>query len=388
MFTKRIKIFDLLGFPIYIDLSWFIIVLLITWSLASNGFPSFYEGLATSTYWMMGLAGALGLFASILLHELGHSVVARRFQVPMRGITLFIFGGVAEMTEEPPSAKAEFFVAIAGPIVSVIIAIACYAAWILGGAVLPTPVTGVLAYLGIINAVVVGFNLIPAFPLDGGRVLRSILWHVKGSLRWATRVTSTIGSGFGLALVLLGVLNVIGGNFIGGMWQVLIGMFLRGAAQMSYQQVLIRRALEGEPIDRFMNSNAITVPPGATIGQLVEDYVYKYHHKMFPVAENGRLLGCVTTQDVQRVPRDQWDQRSVGEIADPCGNENTIERGTDSMQALSQMQRKGASRLMVVHDGHLEGILSLKDMLKFIALKVELENDPEHVRRLPLEDDV
>lgn len=385
MFTKRIKIFRLLGFPIYIDLSWFVIVLLITWSLAANVFPSFYEGLAPSTYWIMGLSGAIGLFASILLHELGHSVVARRFNVPIRGITLFIFGGVAEMTEEPPSAKAEFFVAIAGPIVSVILAIGCYAAAVFGAAAMAMPVAGVLSYLGIINAVVVGFNMIPAFPLDGGRVLRSILWHFKGNLRWATRITSTIGSGFGMFLILLGLFNFIAGNFIGGMWQVLIGMFLRGAAQMSYQQVLIRRALEGEPIDRFMNTEAIKVPPTATVHQLVEDYVYKYHHKMFPVADNGQLLGCVTTQDIQQVPRDQWDQRSVSDIAEPCDEENTIERGTDSMRALSKMQQKGASRLMVVRDGHLEGILSLKDMLQFISLKVELEEDGEQARRLPLQ---
>lgn len=387
MFTKRIKIFELLGFPIYVDLSWFIIVLLITWSLASNAFPAFYEGLATRTYWMMGLAGALGLFVSILLHELGHSVVARRFNVPMKGITLFIFGGVAEMSEEPPSAKAEFFVAIAGPIVSIVIAIVCYTAGILGGTTLATPVAGVLAYLGIINAVVVGFNLIPAFPLDGGRVLRSILWHFKGSLRWATRITSTIGSGFGLFLILLGVLNFVGGNFVGGMWQVLIGIFLRGAAQMSYQQVLIRRALEGEPIDRFMNTEVITVPSTATLNEVVDDYVYKYHHKMFPVADNGRLLGCITTQEIQRVPRKQWDQQTVGDVAKPCDEENTIQRGSDAMEALSQMQKQETSRLMVVQNGNLEGVLSLKDMLKFIALKVELENNGEHLRHLPLADD-
>ena len=373
MLIKRFKIFDLLGFPIFLDLSWFIIVLLITWSLASNLFPHYYEGLAASTYWMMGLAGAIGLFVSILAHELGHAVVARRFDVSIRGITLFIFGGVAEMTEEPPSPKAEFFVAIAGPIVSIVIAITFYTAAVLGGTALTTPVAGVLSYLGIINAVVVAFNMIPAFPLDGGRVLRSILWHAKGSLRWATRVTSSIGSGFGLFLILLGVVSLLGGNLLGGIWQVLIGMFLRGAAQMSYQQVLIRRALEGEPIDRFMSSQTITVPPSTTVDELVENYIYKYHHKLYPVAENGRLLGCITTKDIQQLTREQWERTTVGELAEPCDDENTIERGIDAMQALSQMSKTGASRLMVVQNGQLVGILSLKDMLKFIALKVELE---------------
>lgn len=375
MFTKKIKIIELFGFPIYLDLSWFVIVLLITWSLASSVFPQFYQELATSTYWLMGLAGALGLFLSILLHELGHSLVAREFNVPMRGITLFIFGGVAEMTEEPPSAKAEFFVAIAGPIVSVAIAIGCYLLAILGSSFLPVPIIGVLSYLGVINAVVVGFNLIPAFPLDGGRVLRSILWYLKGSLKWATRITSTIGSGFGMFLILLGILGFLQGNIIGGMWQVLIGIFLRNAAMMSYQQVLIRRALEGESIDRFMNSDPISVPPSITIGQLVEDYIYRYHHKMFPVTDDGKLLGCITTREVHQVPREQWSTRTVGDLLRPCDEENTIEQGTDAMRALSQIGQGQRSRLMVVQDGKLKGILSLKDLLQFISLKVELEDD-------------
>lgn len=384
MFTKRFKLFDLLGFPIYVDLSWFIIAVLITWSLATNLFPSFYEGLSTASYWWMGLAGAIGLFVSILAHELGHSVVARQYDVPMRGITLFIFGGVAEMTQEPPSAKAEFFVAIAGPIVSVVIGVVCYAAGAYGEAGLTTPVAAVLWYLGVINGVVVAFNLIPAFPLDGGRVLRSILWHFKGSLQWATRITSSIGSGFGFVLILLGIVSFIGGNFIGGMWQFLIGMFLWGAARMSYQQVLIRRALEGEPVERFMRADVITVPPSLTVQQLVEDYIYKHHHKMFPVTEEDRLLGCVTTRDVQQVPRGDWHQRTVGEIVAPCADTNTIRRDADAMQALSSMSRNGASRLMVVRDGHLEGILSLKDLLEFISLKVELEEENGGVERHPL----
>ena len=388
MFTKRFKLFNLLGFPIYIDLSWFIIALLITWSLATNVFPQFYEDLSVATYWWMGVAGAIGLFVSIVAHELGHAVVARQFDVPMRGITLFIFGGVAEMTKESPSAKAEFWVAIAGPVVSVAIGVACYVASIYGETSLAVPVSGVLWYLGLINGIVVAFNLIPAFPLDGGRVLRSILWQIKGSLRWATRITATIGSGFGLFLILLGVFSFIGGNFIGGMWQFLIGMFLRSAAQMSYQQVLIRQALEGEPVERFMHEDVVTVAPSTTLQQLVEDYVYKHHHKIFPVTDNGRLMGCVTTRDIQQVPRSQWNQRTVGDIVTPCASENTVQRDADAMQALSNMSRHRTSRLMVVDHGHLEGILSLKDLVKFISLKVELEEgDGDLVQPAPIRDD-
>lgn len=375
MFTKRFKLMNLIGFPIYIDLSWFVIVLLITWSLATNLFPLWYEGIEPATYWWMGLAGAIGLFVSILAHELGHAVVARRFDMPVRSITLFIFGGVAELSQEPPSAKAEFFVAIAGPIVSVLVGIGCYAAAVNVEELFATSVVGVLWYLGIINGVVVVFNMIPAFPLDGGRVLRSILWHVQGSLRWATRITSSIGSGFGLVLILLGVLNFVGGNFVGGMWQFLIGMFLRGAAQMSYQQVLIRRALEGEPIDRFMQTEVVSVSPSTTIRQLVEDYVYRHHHKMYPVTDQQRLVGCVTTRDIQKVPRDKWEHRTVGDVLAPCANENTTEPSADAMQTLSRMNQDSVSRMMVVRNDRLEGIVSLKDLLKFISLKVELEDD-------------
>ncbi len=375
MITKRFKIFSLLGFPIYLDLSWFAIVILISWSLATSVFPSQVEGLTATAYWTMGVLGALGLFASILAHELGHAVVARRFELPMRGITLFIFGGVAEMTKEPPSAKAEFFVAIAGPIVSIFIAAACFAFTILTGGVLPPSVNAVAWYLALINAIVVAFNLIPAFPLDGGRVLRSILWQLKGNLRWATRISSGLGSAFGLLLIVFGLLNLLAGNFIGAIWQFLIGMFLRNAAQMSYQQVLIRRALEGEPVHRFMQSNVITVAPSLTLDRLVDDYVYRHHHKMFPVATENELFGCVTTRAIQEVPRDKWAQTLVSEVAKRCDQENTTDPDADAMDALTKLSRSGSSRLMVVQQGRLVGLLSLKDLMKFISLKIELEED-------------
>lgn len=376
MFTRRFRLFRLLGFDIYIDLSWFLIAILITWSLATSMFPAYYPNLAPVVYWWMGISGALGLFAAIVLHELGHSVMARQFGMQMKGITLFIFGGVAEMSDEPPSAKAEFWVAIAGPIVSVIIAVVCYGLYLAGDALAwPVPVTGVLWYLGLINAVVVGFNLIPAFPLDGGRVLRSILWATKGSLRRATRITSAIGSGFGMFLILLGILSIIGGNFIGGMWQFLIGMFLRGAAQMSYQQVLVRRALEGEPVERLMQLDVHTVSPHMSIDEFVEDFIYRHHHKLYPVVEEGVLKGCVTIRGIKSIPRSEWSSRTVGDVTEPCGEGNMIESDTDAIDALARMNQDGHSRMMVVDNGQLRGIVTLKDLMNFIALKMELEGN-------------
>ncbi len=374
MFGKGFELFKLFGFSVRIDASWILIAILVVWSLASGFFPQFYPGLSNTAYWWMGLLGALGLFASIVFHEFAHSWVARRRGMDMRGITLFIFGGVAEMDDEPPSPGTEFLMALAGPLASILIAAASFGVWQLSDRVnWPSPVGGVFWYLALINTVLVAFNLVPAFPLDGGRVLRSILWRLLGSLRKATRITSAIGSGFGLLLIVLGVLAFISGNFIGGMWWFLLGMFLRSAAAMSYQQVLVRRVLEGEPIRRFVQPDVRTVPPSASIGQLVEDYIYRHHFKMFPVVSDGRLVGCVKTQRVKEVPRNEWSEREVSDIAEPCSEQNTIDPDADALAALTKMRRDGNSRLMVVRDSQLEGIISLRDMARLISLKLDLE---------------
>jgi Zn-dependent protease/predicted transcriptional regulator len=374
MFGKSVKLFKLQGFEVKIDFSWIIIAILVAWSLSTGLFPLRFKNLSTQTYWIMGIVGALGLFLSIIAHEFAHSLVARKYGMPMKGITLFIFGGVAEMGEEPPKPRAEFAMAIVGPVSSIAIAGIFYGIYRAGGSFLPQAINGVLGYLAWINAILAAFNLVPAFPLDGGRVLRSILWGVKGNLNWATRISSRIGSGFGIFLIVMGILNVLRGNFIGGMWWFVLGLFLQGAAKMSYQRLVTRKALEGEPVRRFMKSDPVTVKPTISLQELVEDYVYKYHFKMFPVVEDGnRLVGCIATKDVKGVPREEWDHKNVGEIAEKCTPENTIEPEKDATKALSMMSRNGASRLMVVEEGRLVGIIALKDMLRFLSLKVELD---------------
>jgi Zn-dependent protease/predicted transcriptional regulator len=376
IFGKRLKLLTVFGFPIHLDLSWFIIALLITWSLASGAFPQFYPDLSTATHWWMGAAGAIGLFVCVLLHELGHALVARRVGVPMKGITLFIFGGVAEMTDEPKRPGDEFYVAIGGPVVTAVLIGLFFA---LAFVPFPQAVAGVVNYLLIINGVLLGFNAIPAFPLDGGRVLRAGLWHYKGSLRWATRVSSRIGAGFGMLLIVFAVLQLFTGNFVGAMWWFLIGMFLRGAAGMGYQQVLVRQALEGEPVRRFMTEGPVSVSASLRLSDLVEEYVYKHHFKMFPVTEDGELVGCVTTRQIKEVPRDQWDERTAGQIAHPCSDTNSVHPDDDAMKTLMWMRRNDISRALVVEDGRLVGVLSLKDLMAFISLKLELEDEEEPV---------
>lgn len=375
MFGRTFTLFKMFGFAVRIDASWLIIAVLITWSLAAMVFPHDQPGLSQSEYWLMGVAGAFLLFASIVVHEFAHSLVARRSGLPMKGITLFIFGGVAEMEREPSSAKAEFQMAIAGPLTSVILGAIFYALAITMRGTWSVPVVEVFTYLYWINWVLAAFNMIPAFPLDGGRVLRSLLWYWKGNIWQATRIASAIGSGFGVLLIAYGVYRLLFfGDFIGAVWLFLIGMFLRSVAQGSYQQLIIQRMLEGESIRQFMNTNPITVSPAISLEDLVDNYVYKYHHKMFPVVnESNRLLGCVTTKEVKQVPRDEWAQNSVQAVMRATCAEDTVATDTDAVKALAQMKKTQNSRLMVVDDGRLAGVLTLKDLLSFLSTKLELE---------------
>jgi Zn-dependent protease/CBS domain-containing protein len=377
MFGKRIRLFTLLGFEVNIDLSWILIAVLVTWSLAVGFFPFYYEGLTPGTYWLMGMVGALGLFLSVIVHEFSHSLVARKFGMPMKGITLFLFGGVAEMEDEPPSAKAEFWMAIVGPLTSIALALGFYGIYLSGVETVSVPINAVIGYLALINGILAAFNLVPAFPLDGGRVLRSILWGTKKNLRWATRVSSEIGAGFGILLMFMGVVQIFAGNLIGGMWWVLIGLFLQNAAKMGYQQVLTRNILGGEKVRRFMKTDAVAVPPTITIAELVEDYVYRYHYKFFPVTEGKRLVGCISTREIKEVPREQWESKRVVDVVSSCSPDNTITSEADAMQALSTMSRTGVSRLMVIEGERLEGIIALKDLMQLLSLKMELEEADE-----------
>ena len=376
MFQNRLTLFRLFGIEIRLDASWLLLAILITWTLAVGFFPQSYPDLEPGTYWLMGAIAALGLFASIILHELGHSVVAQRDGLEIDGITLFVFGGVAEMKAEPASPAKEFRMAIAGPIVSLALAFVCWLIAAGGNAVgAAAPFVGVFAYLALINTILAVFNMVPAFPLDGGRVLRAALWHWQGSLRRATRVTTTLGSGFGILLIVLGLLNVLAGNFIGGIWWFILGLFVRGAAQMSYQQVLVRRGLEGMPVSRVMNNAPVAVGPDLAIADLVDDYVYRHHFKFYPVVEDERLVGCVSLDDIKTVPRDEWATTEVGAIMRDCASDNTVSPETEAIDLLPRMRPQDSGRFLVTRNGKLEGIITRKDLLAFIAVKLDLEGD-------------
>lgn len=372
MFGRGIKLFTLFGFEVKIDASWLIIALLVTFTLAQGVFPSLYKGLSAAAYWWMGIAGALGLFASIIFHEFFHSIMARKYGLPIKGITLFVFGGIAEMEDQPRSPKIEFLMALAGPLSSILLGFIFYgiAAVIKQG--LPAAVSGVIGYLSYINFILAAFNLIPAFPMDGGRILRSALWKWKGNIRWATRIASTIGSGFGLFLIIVGILDLFRGNPVGGLWLFLIGMFIRSASQMSYQQVLLQKMLEGETVRRFLRENPVTVPSSTSINDFVQNYFYKYYHKMFPVDDQGKLVGCVAIDQVKNIPAEQRNMKQVGELVRKCTPENTVPSSLDALKALRLMEKTGNDKLMVAEDNRLEGIVTRNDILRFFAARMEL----------------
>jgi len=376
MLGKSFSIFKLFGFEIKVDSSWIIVLFLMIWSLSFGAFPQYFKGLSSTTYLWMGIFGALGLFFSIVLHELFHSLVARRYGLSISGITLFMFGGVAEMTEEPNNPKTEFYMALAGPLTSIVLGLIFYGIFLLLSSLkVSMGVAGIFGYLGIINWVLAGFNLIPAFPLDGGRILRSILWWRKKDLRWATRIASGMGEIFGFVLIFLGVFNIFRGSFVDGIWLFFIGMFLQNASQVSMQRLMIFKALEGETVRRFMKSNPVTIPENMTIKEIVENYIYRYQYKMYPVVRDGKLVGYLTTRDIKEVPKEKWSIQTAGEISKPYSLDNTIHPDTDATQALSLMNRTGNSRLMVVENDQLIGVITLKDLLQFFSLKMELEGD-------------
>jgi Zn-dependent protease len=375
MFTARIRLIRLFGFPISVDISWLIILALITWSLAEAVFRPALPDASEGDRLILGFVTALAFFLCIVLHEMGHALVARSRGIPIRGMTLFLFGGVAELAAEPPSASSEFLMAIAGPLVTVFLSGLFFVLSLLAtGLGWAASIEMIFRYLALINLSLLVLNLLPAFPLDGGRVFRSILWGITGNLRRATRWATAIGQGFAWLLIACGVVEFFQGNIVGGIWLGLIGMFLNNAARASYQQVVLQQALKGEPVSRFMNLQPIVVPPSLDLRSWVEDYVYRYHRKAFPVASNGHLEGYISTQALARFPRAEWDRHTVAEVMRQDLQAVTISPQTDALEALGRMQRTGASRLLVSNGTQLLGIVSLKDLLRFLNLKIELES--------------
>jgi Zn-dependent protease/CBS domain-containing protein len=366
MMDNAVTLFRVAGIPVRVHASWLVVYGLLAWSLSVGYFPHVLADVAARTYWISGLVAALLLFVSVLLHELSHSVVARGHGLPVSAITLHIFGGVSQLEREPDSPGVEFRVAIAGPLTSFALGGLALAAAGLAGA---RPIlAAILRYLGTVNLVVGAFNLVPGFPLDGGRLLRAALWRAKGNLQWATRVASRAGSAVGVVLMGLGILRGLTGEFLGGLWLVLIGLFLRQAAEGSYQQVVLRRTLGPLAVRDVMTTDVIHLRPDLPLAAAVDDYFWRHHVTSFPVLDGGRVLGILTVHQLGDVARDRWATTPVREVMRPLEEALAAAPGDRLTAALEKLSRNGLGRLAVLDGDRLVGYLSLKDVLHVLTV--------------------
>ena len=377
MFSRAVPIVDILGFRIKVDPSWLLIAALVVWTLSGGYFPERVPGLGRGVYLGLGIVTALAFFAGLVLHELAHSLVARRFGLKIGGITLFVFGGVAELDEEPASARSEFWIAIAGPAMSLLLAGICR----LGGAVLKgagaaEPAQAVLEYLALINLILAVFNLLPAFPLDGGRVLRAALWQRSGDVITATRKASRVSELLAYVIMALGLLELFSGSPTGGLWQVLIGMFLLSAARGTYQQLVTRTALGGRTAGAMMTRGVVRARPEDSLADVVDRLMLPNALSFLPVTEGEHLLGYVDTALIRRIDRENWDSTRVDDIFIASDDGNTVSPGMQADALLRRIAETGRRKFLVAEDQRLLGVITLTDLLSYLAVLQEIGAGP------------
>ena len=396
--NKGLRIAKLFGIKINVDWSWMLILLLVVWNL-SSAFAQVHEDWSITFVIFMGVLAALLFFLSVLLHELAHSLVAKANGIPVDSITLFLFGGVSNIREEPKSPGSEFVMAILGPVTSLVLG---FILLLLSGIGLQVEnfqnaqplqllqglsAWGTLAFwLGSINILLGIFNLIPGFPLDGGRVLRSILWAISKNLRKATRWASYIGQAIAWAMIISGIAMIfgvqipfLGQGLINGVWIILIGWFLNNAASRGYQQLVIRDILEDVPVRRITKHNPPTVPPNISVDSLIEEYIMQTDDHAFPVVEEGEIRGIVCLDDVRRVPEAERASKSVAEIMTPKSDLVTVSPEDSANKALNLISTKSIRQVVVMENDEMVGMVRRRDIVKFLQLQSdELEpSQPE-----------
>ncbi len=368
--TKRsIELFRIAGIQISIDYSWFIIFALILWSLSAGYFPREYPGMGFGSYWLAGLIATIFFFVSVILHELSHSLMAIRSGINIPEITLFIFGGVSRLGEEARDPLTEFRIAIVGPLSSFVLALAF---WVLEIAFKPSGIpllAAIFGYLAWINIALGVFNLIPGFPLDGGRILRAAVWLKTGSLPKATRWASDVGKGFAVALMVLGGFQLFGGAIVGGIWLFLIGVFLRGVAESGYQEVMVRQAFEGMRVEEVMIEDVIGVPPDLPVSTLIVDYFLRHGYQGFPVVRNGRPLGIVSLSNIKDLSEEEQKSKTVEQMMTPMTPGISMEPGQSLAEAMQRMTEENIGRLLVVEGDRLIGMITKTGLLRFLEIR-------------------
>ena len=370
MSSKHVRIGRIAGIPISLDYSWFLIFFLLTWSLGASYFPSQYPGWAAWEYWVIGGLATVLLFASVLLHELGHAAAARHYRIPVREITLFIFGGVAQIQEEPKSAWSEFWIAIAGPIVSLALGVLFYVLALTAGAV--SQLYATFSYLGYINLALFAFNLIPGFPLDGGRVLRAMLWGMSKDTSQATIIAANVGRFIAYGFIALGLIMMLQGNFFDGVWMAFIGWFLESAAVAQVQQQKLRDILKRYRVAQAMNTRLTLLPADTPLDVLVHEHLLGSGKRAYVVQRDGVPLGMVTIHQIKKAPKDAWDTTTASDVMIPMQEARAISPGEDLWTALSAMDREGVNQLLVVDHGRIVGMISREDLVSFLQMIHEM----------------
>lgn len=365
-----VKLGRIWGIPIGLHLSWFLIFGLVTWSLALGYFPAEYPRLSTTAYWLLGAVTSLLFFGSVLVHELGHALLALRNQIPVRGITLFIFGGVAQIGRESSSPGVEFRIAIAGPLASVGLAGLFYGLWWFDRHIIYLAAPSL--WLARINLLLAVFNMIPGFPLDGGRVLRAVIWWWTGNLHRATQVAAYAGQIIAFGFIGLGLFIIVGGNFFNGLWLIFIGWFLQNAAAASYAQSNLQQTLRGVSVAQIMTRDIPLVSGRLSLAQLVEEQILTSGRRCFFVSENGQLLGMLTLRDVAEVPRAEWGQITTGQVMLPWERLAHVTPNTELLSALQTMDDANVNQVPVVQGQEIVGMLSREQVLRYLRARTEL----------------
>lgn len=370
---RGVKLFKILGIQISLDYTWFIVFGLVAWSLAQGYFPITIPGLGAFTYIIVGVISAVLLFVCVLIHELSHSYTSNKLGLDIKEITLFIFGGVARLTKEPDDPVTELKVAVAGPAASIALAAIFWVLMQIANTFSIYPVlSAIFEYLAMINMVLVIFNMIPGFPLDGGRVLRSLWWKKTGDLQKATQIASRVGKGFAALLIGFGFFQIFLGNFIGGLWMIFIGMFLQQTADSSYRQLLVKKTLERIKVGDAMTRNVVTITGDSTLTSVVEKYFFGYHFVGFPVSSNGRITGMLTLNNVRLVPKEKWDTTLVRDVINKISPDAILSPEDNAMDALSRMIDLDTGRVLVMDGDKLIGIITRRDIMKLMEFKTDL----------------
>lgn len=364
LFQGAWKIGTVTGIPIRVHFSWLIVFGLITWSLSTYYFPKAAPDLPTASYWTKGALAALLLFASVLFHELAHSVVAKKYRLTIESITLFIFGGIAQMKGEPPHPKAEFRIAVAGPLSSFFLAGLFF---ILSG-ITTSGLKALFSYLSQINLIISVFNLIPGFPMDGGRVLRSAIWSKTKNFFYATQKASSVGRKIALFFIFFGIFSLFT-RMAGGLWLILIGWFLYTAAQTSYQQSTLQETLSGVKVKDVMVRDIVSLSSLISIDEAVNAYFLRYGYGGFPVIEAGKFLGIVTLKEIRDVPRENWSRVKISDVFVPRNTRWEAAPEEDAMKALELMITEDKGRVAVTKNEEFIGLITRNGIALYVQLK-------------------